>query len=90
MTTKIEIEVTDDNAFNEGWLRYLLGLDRPAGQRDEAGRWTAAQNGWDMGLDTPTIKLIRHVFTRQSDIERPQYIVREVAPDKPKKVVIDV
>lgn len=85
MTTKIEIEVTDDNEFNEGWLRYLLGLDRPAGEQDEDKRWSAAQNGWDMGKETPTVKMVRHVFTRQNDIDRPQYIVREI---KAKKVVV--
>jgi hypothetical protein len=83
MTTKIEITVTDDNEFNDGWLRYLLGFDRPKGEQDEDKRWSAIQNGWDMGADTPTVKMIRHVFTRQNDIEHPQYIVREV-PDKQK------
>jgi len=92
--SKIEIEVTDNNDFNDGWLRYLLGMDRPAGERDEDGRPNAAQNGWDMGLDTPQVKMIRHVFTRQNDIDHPQYIVREVLPDKvmavkhPAKVTI--
>lgn len=95
MTTRIEITVTDNNEFNDGWLRYLLGFDRPKGEQDEDRRWSAAQNGWDMGADTPTAKMVRHVFTRQNDMDHPQYIVREVLPDKPmtqtkpEKIVID-
>lgn len=93
--TTIEITVTDDNEFNDGWLRYLLGFDRPKGEQDEDKRWTPAQNGWDMGHDTPTVKMIRHVFTRQNDMDHPQYVVRERLPDKPmtqtkpEKIVID-
>lgn len=84
--SKIEIEVTHENQFNDGWLRYLLGLPRPAGDRDENGRVTPAQEGWDMAADTPTVKIVRHVFTRQSDMDDPQYVVREIKPKE--KVVV--
>ena len=88
--TKIEITVTDDNEFNDGWLRYLLGFDRPTGERDEDKRWSAAQNGWDMGADTPTVKIVRHVFTRQNDMDHPQYVVREIKQrEKPIEIKVE-
>jgi hypothetical protein len=88
VNTIISVTVTDGNEFNDGWLRYLLGLDRPAGERDEDGRPTPGQNGWDMGSDTPAAKMVRHVFTRQNDIEHPQYIVTarvEIDEPEPEK-----
>jgi hypothetical protein len=84
-----QVEVTDDNQFNEGWLKYLLGLDRPAGEATEDGRSTAAQNGWDMGKDTPTVKLVRQVFTRQNSIDHPQYVVREATGPDPLTLTVD-
>lgn len=75
----IEIEITDDSEFNKGWLMYLLGMDRP--DDDDA---SPAANGWDMGKETPDLKQVRHVFTRQHDIDKPQFVVREVLPETGK------
>ena len=78
--SKIEIEVTDDNEFNAGWLGYVLGLDRP----DVTEESSAGANGWDMGKDTPECQRVRYVFTRQQDIDHPQYIVRKVPTVGPR------
>lgn len=75
--SKIEIEITDDNEFNLGWLQYLLGMDRPASD-DGEGADNAGSNGWDMGLQTRSLAAVRHVFTRQHAIDKPQYVVRLV------------
>jgi hypothetical protein len=68
--SKIEVEVTDENLFNAGWLGYLLGIDRPDPETDPMGA-----DGWDMGKQTPSIAPIRMVFTRQALTDKPQYIV---------------
>jgi hypothetical protein len=66
---KIEVEIVGDNPFNEGWLKFILGLDAPG---DPAGR-----DGWNMAKDSVPLRSVRQVFTRQP-AEHPQYRVHEL------------
>jgi hypothetical protein len=72
--SKIEIEITDNNRFNEGWLAYLLGMDRPDPEEHRE-----AADGWDMGEDTRDLRPIRAVFLPRpivDEVNRPAFIVR--------------
>jgi hypothetical protein len=61
------IEATGDNTFNDGWLRYVLGLPRPTDP--------AAADGWDMGAETSQLQAVRYIFESQLSLEHPQYRV---------------
>lgn len=80
---KIEIEVTDSNTFNLGWLLYVLGQDRPDEEADPLGF-----AGWNMGRQTGgMLEQVRNVFVRQATLDQPQYIitapaVTNVGPDQ--------
>lgn len=80
---KVEIEVTDDNTFNLGWLLYVLGQDQPNADSDPMGH-----DGWAMGRQTGgMLTQVRNVFARQPMLDQPQYIIRapkvtNVGPDQ--------
>jgi hypothetical protein len=87
--SKIEIEVTDNNTFNLGWLLYLLGQDRPADGEADADGFVSdhAADGWDTGKETGALALVRHVFAQQAQVDKPHYIITVGKPKaEPMKV----
>lgn len=76
---RLVVTVPDANAFNAGWLAYVLGLPKdPPAQLAAADReWWA--DGWTMGEETASLGATRYVMARQPELARPQFVV-EVEP----------
>jgi hypothetical protein len=74
MSMKIEITVKDDNAFNAGWLAYLLGLPKP---EDEDGA-----RGWASGEAARDLRPVRRVFERPGVLYNVTVVDTEAKPAK--------
>lgn len=50
--------VTTNNAFHDGWMAALLGLDTSAVPHADGIERSSWFEGYDMALDTPSVRLV--------------------------------
>ena len=62
-------QVTANNEFNDGWLRYVLGEPRPTN--------AVAADAWDMANDTASVAQVRWAI---EGMRRLRQLVVETAP----------
>jgi hypothetical protein len=77
MTTVFQIEVTDDDAHNRGWLAFLLAQDRPDPIED-----VEAAAGWDLA-QRQNLGTVRNIFQPGREAQPYTVTVGEPEEDEP-------